>query len=70
MYLKQELSESILSATNPAATEAKHFCEVYLATGSREHGARNLKLQFAVPNHVVLVFHMCRKEDPGRWEEI
>ena len=38
-----------VSATIPAATEAKHFCEVYL----REDGAQNLRLQFAVPYHVV-----------------
>ena len=42
-----------VSATIPAATEAKHFFEVYLATGSREVGAQNLRLQFAVPYHVV-----------------
>ena len=29
------------------------FFEVYLATGNREVGAHNLKLQFAVPYHVV-----------------
>ena len=43
----------ILSATTPAATEAKLFSEVYLATGSREDGAQNLKLQFAIPYHGV-----------------
>ena len=55
---------SILSTTIPAATEAKHLSEVNLATGSREDGAQNLKLQFLIL--WCLVFHMCRKEDSGR----
>ena len=66
VYLKRKLSGgSILSATIPAVTEEKHnfiiiiiiiyyfFPEVYFATGNREVGAQNLKLQFAVPYHVV-----------------
>ena len=66
VYLKRKLSGgSILSATIPAVTEEKHnfiiiiiiiiffFFEVYLATENREVGAQNLKLQFAVPYHVV-----------------
>ena len=38
---------SVLLATTPAATEAKYLSEVYLATGSREDGA---KLQFVRTN--------------------
>ena len=37
---------SVLLATTPAATEAKYLSKVYLATGSRENGAQELKLQF------------------------
>ena len=73
VYLKHKLSGgSILSATIPAVTEEKHnffFLEVYLATGNREVGAQNLKLQFAAPYHVVSSLSHVQEEDPGRWEE-
>ena len=63
---------SILSTTIPAATEVKHFCEVYFATGSREDGASSEpEASVCSSYHVVSsLSYKCRKEDPGRWEEI
>ena len=69
VYLKRKLSGgSILSATIPAVTEEKHnfiiiiiiylyiyifFFLKYILLQETEVGAQNLKLQFAVPYHVV-----------------
>ena len=76
VYLKHKLSGgSILSATIPAVTEEKHnfiiiiiffFSEVYFATGNREVGAQNLKLQFAVPYHVVSSLSHVQERRPWK----
>ena len=50
---------SILSATIPAATEVKHFCEyIFLQEAEKMGLAQNLKLQFAVHIMWCLVFHI------------
>ena len=78
VYLKRKLSGgSILSATIPAVTEEKHnnfiiiiiinfFSEVYFATGNREVGDQNLKLQFAVPYHVVSSLSHVQERRPWK----
>ena len=70
VYLKHKLSGgSILLATIPAVTEGFFFIiffEVYLATGNREVGAQNLKLQFAVPYHVVSSLSHVQERRPWK----
>ena len=68
VYLKHELSGgSVLSATISAVTEENNFFfEVYLATGNREVGSQNLKLQFVVPYHVVS--SLSHVQERRRWK--
>ena len=42
------------------------FFEVYFATGNREVGAQNLKLQFAVPYHVVSSLSHVQERRPWK----
>ena len=42
------------------------FSEVYFATGNREVGAQNLKLQFAVPYHVVSSLSHVQERRPWK----